>query len=257
MRVATWNVNGLRARLGFLLHWLRERKPDLVALQELKLAEGELPREELAAAGYRVEALGQKAWNGVAVLSRTPVEVVQRGLPGYESAGARLLTVRTAAGLLTSLYVPNGKTVTHPDFPEKLAWLDGLARHLSERHDPAEPHLLCGDFNLVPGPLDSWNEEGLQGHIFHTDEERSRFRRLCDWGAVDLFRSLDPERVAFSWWDYRGGAFHRGQGLRIDLLLATAPIAARTTSVEIDREYRKKKDGLIASDHAPVFADLR
>ncbi len=256
MRVATWNVNGLRARLGFVLHWLRERKPDVVALQELKLEESELPLLELAAEGYQVAALGQKAWNGVAVLSRTPLELVQSGLPGHQPRGARLLTVRTGELLVTGLYVPNGKSVTHPDFPEKLAWLDALVQHLAQRHQPGEPHLVCGDFNLVPEPIDSWDEARLHGRIFHTDEERSRFRRLLDWGLVDLFRARNPDRVAFSWWDYRAGSFHKGEGLRIDLLLGTRALADRVTLAEIDREYRKKKDGLIASDHAPVWADL-
>jgi exodeoxyribonuclease-3 len=164
--------------------------------------------------------------------------------------------VRSGGLIVTCLYVPNGKSVTHPDFAEKLAWLDALVAHLGARHDPAEPHLLCGDFNLVPAPIDSWDEARLRGHIFHTEEERSRFRRLLDWGLVDLFRARNPDRVAFSWWDYRAGAFHKGQGLRIDLLLGTRPLAQRLTRAEIDREYRKKKDGLIASDHAPVWAEL-
>ncbi len=116
--------------------------------------------------------------------------------------------------------------------------------------------MLCGDFNVCPAPLDSWNEEALAGRIFHTEEERSRMGRLAAWGLVDLFRELHPDVRAFSWWDYRGGAFHRGQGLRIDFLLATRAVADRVREVSIDRDYRKKKDGLTASDHAPVFADL-
>jgi exodeoxyribonuclease-3 len=122
--------------------------------------------------------------------------------------------------------------------------------------DPSVAAVLCGDFNVCPGPLDSWNEAGLKGQIFHTDEERQRFGRLLELGFVDVFRERNPDLQAFSWWDYRGGAFHRKQGLRIDFLLATQPALLRVKSVEIDREYRKKQDGLTASDHAPVIADL-
>lgn len=260
MRIATWNVNGLRARLDFVLHWLAARQPDVVALQELKLTDDDFPTAALAAAGYQAVTHAQKAWNGVAVLSRLPIEVVERGLPGQDAVGARLVTAEVAgtAGPLrfTSLYCPNGKHTGHPDFAAKLAWYDALAEHLAARHTPSVPHVVGGDFNVCPGPLDSWNEELLGGGIFHTPEERQRIGRLCDWGLLDLFRHAHPERQEFSWWDYRAGAFHRRQGLRIDFLLATPPVAERLRSVEIDREYRKKQEGRVPSDHAPVIADL-
>lgn len=257
MRIATWNVNSLRARLGFLLHWLQARAPDVVGIQELKLDDQQFPHAELEAAGYHAVTHGQKSWNGVAILSRGPARVVQAGLPGQEEQGARLLCAEVGGLLFTTVYCPNGKSVGHEDFPLKLAWLDSLVEHVAARHEPAQPLVVCGDLNLCPGPLDSWNEEALYGHIFHTDEERSRFRKLLDWGLVDLFRHRHPELQKFSWWDYRAGAFHKNEGLRIDLLLGTPSVAARVEEVEIDREYRKKKDGLIASDHAPVMADLR
>jgi exodeoxyribonuclease-3 len=256
VRVATWNVNGLKARLDFLLHWLRERQPDVVGLQELKLADEQFPRAELEAVGYRAVCHGQKSWNGVAVLSREPAEVVQRGLPGQEEIGARLLSARVGELVFSSVYVPNGKHTGHEDFPRKLAWLDALAAHLAARREAAPRQVVAGDFNLCPGALDSWNEEGLRGQIFHTDAERACFRRLLETGLVDLFRARHPEARSFSWWDYRGGAFHRGQGLRIDFLLASAPLAARVREVAIDRDWRKKHEGLIPSDHAPVWADL-
>jgi exodeoxyribonuclease-3 len=256
MRLATWNINGLRARLDYVRHWLDARQPDVVGLQELKLADDQFPHDELEAAGYRAVTHGQKAWNGVAILSREPAEILQKGLPGQEGFGARLITARVADLSFTTVYCPNGKHLEHEDFPRKLAWLDALAGHLEEHHDPGSPAVLCGDFNICPEPLDSWNEELLGGGIFHTEEERSRFRRLLDWGWVDVYRRLHPDRQAFSWWDYRGGAFHRGMGLRIDFLLATPAVAGRVESVEIDRDYRKKKEGLTASDHAPAFADL-
>ena len=256
MRIASWNVNGLRARLDFVRHWLDARKPDLVGIQELKLTDEQLPEDELREAGYQVVAHGQKGWNGVAVLAREPLEAVQRGLPGQEAFGARLIEARQGELRFVTIYVPNGKTVSHEDFPKKLAWYDTLAAWLESEHDPQHPLVLCGDFNLVPEPIDSWNEEKLHGRIFHTDEERKRWRRLVEWGLHDVYREQNPQTQAFSWWDYRGGAFHRGHGLRIDFLLATAPIASRVREAWIDRDYRKKKDGLTASDHAPVLAEL-
>jgi exodeoxyribonuclease-3 len=256
VRIATWNINGVRARLGFLLRWLAERAPDVVGLQELKIGDAQFPFAELEKAGYRAAVHGQKGWNGVAVLTREPLEVIQCGLPGQEEMGARLLTVRVADLLFTSVYVPNGKHVGHDDFARKLAWLDALGLHLTSAVRPEEPAVVCGDFNVVPAAIDSWNEEGLRGTIFHTDEERARLRRVFDHGLADAFRARHPDVQAFSWWDYRAGAFHRRQGLRIDLLLATAPALARVREVEIDREWRKKKDDLTPSDHAPVFADL-
>lgn len=256
MRIATWNINGLRSRLDFVLHWLRARRPDVVGLQEIKLTDERFPHDVFAAEGYQALVHGQKAWNGVAVLSRQPAVAAHTGLPGGEGFGARLLTARIGELSFTTLYCPNGKTVDHADFPRKLEWFDALKEHLAAQHDPAAPAVLAGDFNICPAPIDSWNEEGLAGHIFHTAEERARFAALLDWGLVDVFRRLHPDVQAFSWWDYRGGAFHRKRGLRIDFLLATRSVAERVRAVEIDRDYRKKKDGLTPSDHAPVIADL-
>jgi exodeoxyribonuclease-3 len=256
VRIATWNVNGLRSRLGFLLHWLRERQPDVVGLQELKLSAAQFPAQEIEAAGYQAAVHGQKSWNGVAILSRKPLEIVEQGLPGQEELGARLLSAEIEDLRFTTVYCPNGKHVGHDDFPRKLAWFDTLAEHLERRGDPRHPGVVCGDFNVCPSELDSWNAEVLAGRIFHTDDERARFRRLLDWGLVDLFREQHPDLRAYSWWDYRGGAFHKGQGLRIDFLLGTRALLPRVREVRIDRDYRKKKDGQTASDHAPVIADL-
>ncbi len=256
MRVGTWNINGLRARVEFVLHWLRERRPDVVALQELKLTEEMFPHDMFEDEGYQAFVLGQKSWNGVAVLSRRGGEVLQRGLTGQEDFGARLLSVLVEGVVFTSVYCPNGKSLDHPDFPRKLTWFDALEAHLRTQWDAGESLILAGDFNICPAALDSWNEEGLKGQIFHTDEERERFRRLLAWGLRDLYRERFPETQAFSWWDYRGGAFHKKRGLRIDFLLGTNTVAERLQQVEIDREYRKKKDGLTASDHAPVLAEL-
>jgi exodeoxyribonuclease-3 len=256
MRIASWNINGLRARQDFVLHWLASREPDVVALQELKLTDEQFPADVFEALGYGAAVHGQKGWNGVALLSRKPLEIVQRGLPGQEDFGARLVTAKVEGVSFTSVYCPNGKSIEHEDFPRKLAWYEALAAHWSASQDAGEPAVLCGDFNVCPTALDSWAGERLAGAIFHTDEERTRFRALLDTGLVDVFRARHPDVQAFSWWDYRGGAFHRKQGLRIDFLLATRSVCERVRHVEIDRDYRKKQDGLTPSDHAPVFADL-
>jgi exodeoxyribonuclease III len=256
MRLATWNVNGLRARLDFMLHWLAERQPDVVGLQELKLEDDAFPHDAFAALGYAAATHGQKAWNGVAVLARSPIEVVQRGLPNQDAFGARLLTVNVGGVVFSTVYCPNGKTVDHDDYPRKLAWFDDLAAYWRACHPPDEPAVLCGDFNVAPTDLDSWHADGFDSGIFHTPAERARMAALYEAGLADLYRELHPDGRAFSWWDYRGGAFHRNHGLRIDMLLATAPIRARTRDVVIDRPYRKKIDGLSPSDHAPVYIDL-
>jgi exodeoxyribonuclease-3 len=209
--------------------------------------------------GYRALTHGQKSWNGVAVLSKLPLEPVQIGLPGQEAFGSRLLTVRiddgSSDGLqFTTLYCPNGKTLDHADYPAKLAWFDSLAEHLDGKLAPAS--IVCGDFNIVPEALDSWMGADGEGRLFHTEAERTRLARVADLGLADLYRRLHPDEQAFSWWDYRGGAFHRKQGLRIDLVLGTADVAARATAAGTDRDYRKKQEGLTASDHAPVIVEL-
>ena len=256
MKIATWNINGLNARLGFVKHWLDARQPDVVGIQEIKLQDEKFPKQEFADLGYQCAVLGQKGWNGVAVLSRSAIEVLQRGLPDQGDMGARLLAVETAGLKYATVYCPNGKSVEHVDYERKLSWFDALLSWLDECCDAEEEWLLGGDFNVCPTALDSWSEESLGGGIFHTRAERARIEALLDWGLVDLYRVLEPEGTQFSWWDYRAGAFHKGQGLRIDFLLGTKAIEKRLQGVTIDRDYRKKKDGMVASDHAPVIAEL-
>lgn len=256
MRIATWNVNGLRSRLDFVLHWLEARRPDWVGLQEIKVTEDQFPALEFEAAGYHSLVHGQKAWNGVAFLSREPAEIIARGLPNQDEQGSRLIHARCQGIEYATVYCPNGKSVGHEDYPMKLKWFEDLADYLAPLSASDRPFLIGGDFNICPTELDTWNEAGFTGKIFHTAEERTRFQRLLESGLVDLYREQNPDTRAFSWWDYRMGAFHKKQGLRIDLLLGTRAIADRVRAVEIDREYRKKKDGLTASDHAPVWVDL-
>lgn len=256
MRLATWNVNGLRARLDFVLYWLKERQPDVVGLQELKLTDDQFPHEVFESVGYNAVTHGQKSWNGVAILSRQPVENCHRGLPGEEGFGSRLITADVGGLSFTTVYVPNGKSIEHDDYGKKLVWLESLHAYLERRFDPSKPGVLCGDFNICPASIDSWNPTAHAGEIFHTEHERQRLRAILDWGYEDVFRNKFPDAQEFSWWDYRGGAFHRKMGLRIDFLLATTSALTRVNSVEIDRQYRKKKDGLTASDHAPVIMEL-
>lgn len=260
MRIATWNVNGLRARIDYVRLWLEERRPDVVGFQELKMTDDLFPHDEFRELGYEAVVHGQKSWNGVAILSRLPIECIESGLPDQEEFGSRLIRARVGEGGsavdFTTLYCPNGKSVDHDDYPRKLAWFDALRDWAGGFVRPDDSAVLCGDFNIVPEPLDSWNEERFHGDIFHTDEERERMANVIGLGLHDLYRKLEPDTQAFSWWDYRGGAFHRKQGLRIDFLLGTDAIVDRLRSVEIDRDFRKKKDGLTASDHAPVLAVL-
>lgn len=260
MKIATWNVNGLRARLEFVKLWLAERTPDVVGFQELKLLDDQFPHAEFEALGYTAVTHGQKSWNGVAILSRLPIEKLEAGLPGEADFGARMIRARVGQGEraldFTTLYCPNGKDVDHDDYPKKLAWFESLSKWAAGFVKADASAVLCGDFNIVPTPLDSYDEAELAGSIFHTPAERERYAGVLQVGLRDLYRELEPETRAFSWWDYRGGAFHRKQGLRIDFLLGTPAVVARLKSVEIDREFRKKRGELTPSDHAPVMAVL-
>jgi len=256
MRIATWNINGMRARVDYIQHWLRDVSPDVVGFQELKMEDDKFPHAVFEEAGYHALTHGQKSWNGTAVLTREPAELLQQGLPGQEDLGARLLSAKVGDITFVTVYCPNGKTIEHEDFGRKLAWFDALSGWLEETHDPSEPLVLTGDFNIVPAAIDSWNEEKLSGGIFHTEAERSRMQRLLEWGLVDLWRDKRPEEAGHSWWDYRAGAFHKRMGLRIDLVLATAPVAERATDVHLLRDWRKKVEGLTPSDHAPLWVDL-
>ena len=255
MRIATWNINGLRARLDFIKLWLESRAPNVVGLQELKTPTDDFPHEFFADLGYQALVHGQKSWNGVAILTNVPVEHRQSGLPGEDDWGSRLITAEVEGGLeFTTVYCPNGKSVEHDDYPNKLRWYDSLLQHWQESTHPNR--IICGDFNIVPTPVDSWRAESADGDIFHTVQERQRLAALMDTGLTDLYRHLYPDEQAFSWWDYRGGAFHRRHGLRIDFLLGNAAAVQCTKEVVIDRDFRKKQDGLTASDHAPVYADI-
>jgi exodeoxyribonuclease-3 len=256
--LATWNVNGIRARAQRLNEFLTERQPDIVCLQELKIVEDEFPHLDLRGSGYHAVLSGQQGWNGVAVIAKTQPEVVMRELPGAAEQGARFIVAKVAGMDVASLYVPNGKSVKHADYKVKLGWLERLATHIETRADKDAPLVLGGDFNVCWTDLDSYGGVRFRGHVHHTDEERALIDRLRDAGLVDLYRSRYPDDPGFSWWDYRAGCFHKKEGMRIDLLLATPVVAARVKDVKVDRDYRKKgkPSGSIPSDHAPVVAEL-
>ncbi len=253
MRIATWNVNSIKARLPFVLHWLDAREPDVVCVQELKVDEGGFPHEPLRERGYHVAIHSQKTWNGVAVISKSPAELMQGGLPGAEDAGARLVTAKIDDMSITSVYVPNGKTVTHDDYQLKLDFLAALDTYAEQSLDVEGKTLIAGDFNVCPQDVDSWAPHPER--IFHTAMERKLVNGLIARGYGDMYRDINPDGDMFSWWDYRAGCFHKNQGLRIDLLMASSALREGVKKVWVDRDYRKKKDGHTPSDHAPVIAD--
>jgi exodeoxyribonuclease-3 len=251
-------VNGIRARSVRLTEWLSERKPDIACLQELKITEDEFPHLELRALGYHAIVSGQQGWNGVAILAKERPEIVLRDLPGASDLGARFLVARVGEMEVASIYVPNGKSVSDIDYGKKLGWLERLASHIESRSDRDAPLVLCGDFNVCTTDLDSYGGVHFRGKIHHTEQERALIGRLHAGGLVDLFRAKYPDDPGYSWWDYRAGQFHKRQGMRIDLLLATPAVANRVEDVYVDREFRKKGklSGSIPSDHAPVVAVL-
>jgi exodeoxyribonuclease-3 len=254
--IATWNVNGIRARSQRLAEFLAERQPDVVCLQELKITPEEFPHLELRASGYHAEISGQPGWNGVAVVAKERPEFVTRELPGAAEHGARFIVAKVAGIEITSVYIPNGKTVAHADYKVKLGWLERLATYVESRADKNAPLVIGGDFNVCTTDLDSYGGARFKGRIFHTDAERALIERIRAAGMIDLFRARYPDVAGFSWWDYRAGCFHKNEGMRIDLLFATPAVAERVKDVYVDRDYRKKgkASGSIPSDHAPVVA---
>jgi len=254
MKVATWNVNSIRAREERALRWLEHHGPDLVALQELKCTEEQFPRASFEAAGYHVAMHGQKTYNGVALLSRDAVEDVERGFLDDDPPQARLIAGTVRGVRAICVYVPNGESVDSPKFAYKLRWLDRLLEWVKARHAPSDPVLVLGDFNVAPEDRDVHDPEAWRGQVLFHPEEQARLGRLMAFGFCDLLRLHHEEGGLYSWWDYRQLGFPRNAGLRIDLVLGTAPVAERCTACAIDREERKGKQ---PSDHAPVVAELR
>ena len=254
LRVVTWNVNSVRARLDRLLALLARHEPDALCLQELKVTDADFPRGALEAAGWHAATHGQKTYNGVAILSREEPADVERGMGDPDlDAEARLLAATVKGVRVVSAYVPNGKVVGSGKWEYKLRWLARLREWETARLDPALPAVLCGDFNVAPEDRDARNIEKWRDSVLCHPGVRSAFEALKEPGLVDALRKVRPDDEVYTWWDYRELGFPKNDGLRIDHLLLTAPLAARLVSVTVDRDERK---GKLPSDHAPVIADF-
>jgi exodeoxyribonuclease III len=256
VRIATWNVNSLKARLPRVEEWLAYAQPDVLCMQETKLADGAFPALTFGALGYESAHHGQGQWNGVAILSRVGLADVVAGFTDQaedEQTEARLLWATCAGVRVASVYVPNGRQVGSSHYDEKLEWLGRLHRHMVSACDAQAPLVVAGDFNVAPDDRDVWDVTKLHGGTHVSPPERQAVADLLDWGLVDTFRLKRPEPGIYSWWDYRAGDFHQGRGLRIDLMLATRPLAERAQFALIDRFARK---GKLPSDHAPVLVDF-
>jgi exodeoxyribonuclease-3 len=256
VRVATWNVNSVKQRVPRLLPWLDERAPDVVCLQETKLADDafdELLGDELAARGYAVARHGEVQWNGVAILSRVGLDDVVIGIPdapGFPQAEARAVSATCGGIRVHSVYVPNGRVPDSEHYQYKLAWLSALKDTVGA--DP-EATIVCGDMNIAPADIDVFDPEAYIGQTHVTAPERAALGTLEALGLRDVIRDRWPTERIFTYWDYRAGMFHQDLGMRIDLVLASAPVAARVAAAWVDRQARK---GTGPSDHAPVIVDL-
>ncbi|MBS1889484.1 MAG: exodeoxyribonuclease III [Actinobacteria bacterium] len=256
MRVATWNVNSVKQRVARLLLWLDERAPDVVCLQETKLADrafADLLGDDLRERGYAWAAHGEGAWNGVAILSRVGLEEVERGLPdgpGFPEPEARAVAATCDGVRVHSVYVPNGREPDSDHYRYKLEWLAALRAEVAAGPDAV---LVCGDMNIAPTDADVFDPAAYEGHTHVTAPERAALADLESVGLRDVVRDRWPEQRVFSYWDYRAGMFHRDLGMRIDLILAGAPVASRVEAAWVDRKARKGKG---PSDHAPVIVDL-
>ena len=279
MRIATWNVNSLKARMERVEEWLALRRPDVLLMQETKLADEAAPDMPFRMAGYDLCHHGEGRWNGVAIASRIGLSDVAtnfgdgpvRHSPGPEmgtetiagalaaeassatSDEARMVSAVCGGVRVVSIYAPNGRALDTPFYRAKLAWFDRLTRWLRETCDPAQPIVIGGDYNVAPEDADVYDMTDFAGATHVSGPEREAMAALREWGLVDAYRLHHPEPGRFSWWDYRAGNFHKGLGMRIDHLYVTRPLADRCTGAEIDRDARK---GKLPSDHAPLWIDL-
>ncbi len=254
MKIVAWNVNSVRAREQRALAWLRKAEPDVVCLQELKVVDGDFPREVFLEAGYHAAVHGQKTYNGVAILSRHEPEDVRVGLRDeVEDPQARLVSARVAGVRVLSAYFPNGGEVGSDKYAYKLEWMARLRAYLDRECDPSEPLALCGDFNVARDDLDIAKPGNWVDTVLTTTEVRDALARIAEWGLRDVVREKNPDGGIYSWWDYRNLGFPKNDGLRIDHILATAPLADACTTACVDRDERK---GEKPSDHAPVVAEF-
>jgi exodeoxyribonuclease-3 len=266
MRIATWNVNSLKARMEKVQWWLDRAKPDVLMMQETKLTDDDAPHKLFQEAGYTLAHHGEGRWNGVAIASRSGVDAVvtnfgeplrraQTSDVGDDEplAEARMISAECGGVRVVCIYAPNGRVVDSPFYEAKLLWFDRLARWL-EANDTNAPIVLGGDFNVAPEDADVWDPRACHGGTHVSKRERNAFERLCHWGLVDAYRLCHSEAGRYTWWDYRAGNFHKNFGMRIDHLLISAPLKTRVVWAEIDREARKGKP--LPSDHAPLVIDL-
>jgi len=255
VRIATWNINSLKARLPRVEQWLAEAQPDVLCLQETKLTDDAFPALAFEALGYASAHHGQGQWNGVAILSRVGLTDVVDGFAdgGEPDPDARLIWATCGGIRVASVYVPNGRALDNDHYVYKLAWLERLRGVLDRSEDPSRDLVITGDFNIAPFDADVWDPAEFVDATHVSEPERAGLRRLEDWGLVDVFHQHVPEGGGFSWWDYRAGNFHKGNGMRIDLILATETLAVRSVEARVDRDARK---GQKPSDHAPVIAEF-
>jgi exodeoxyribonuclease-3 len=258
MRIATWNINSVRLRLGHLLGWLESARPDIVCLQELKCVNEAFPAAEIEAHGYNVAVHGQKGFNGVAILSRLPLEDVRRGLPGDDGdSQARyieaVVSVRTGALRVASIYLPNGNPAPGEKFDYKLAWMARLEAHAAHLLALEEPLVLAGDYNVIPEPRDAARPEAWIRDALFLPESRAAFRRLTNLGFTDALRAVTEAGDLYTFWDYQAGAWQRNDGIRIDHLLLSPQAADRLRAAVIDRQMRAAEK---PSDHVPIRADF-
>ena len=267
MRIATWNVNSLNARIDKVWWWLERAQPDVLLMQETKLADAAAPLEEFAKRGYTLTHHGEGRWNGVAIASRSEcTDIVTNFGEPLAAAGtpevpddeplneARMIAGSVGGVRVVSVYAPNGRSVESVFYRKKLAWYERLSRWLREACEPGQLLLIGGDYNIAPTDADVWDAAACHGGTHVSPQEREAFAQLQRWGLVDAYRSKHPEAARFSWWDYRAGCFQKNYGMRIDHLLVSKPLLERVVWTEIDREARKGKP--TPSDHAPVIVDL-
>jgi len=253
MQIATWNVNSLGVRLPHVLAWLQANPVDALCLQETKLTDDKFPVAAFAEAGFHATFIGQKTYNGVAILSRTPATDVIANLPGFDDPQQRVLTATVDGVRLICAYFPNGQEVGSEKYGYKLAWCDAMIRHLGEQL-AAHPKLaLLGDYNIAPEDRDVHDPAAWAGQILCSEPERERFRALIGLGFIDAYRLFEQPERSFSWWDYRQLGFQKNRGLRIDHILLSPALKAACSACTIDRAERKKPQ---PSDHAPVVATL-
>lgn len=253
MKIVSWNVNSIRVRLPQLLSWLEVHQPDVMCLQETKVVNDDFPQREIEAAGYHVLANGQKTYNGVAILSRIEPHAVQMDFDGIDGEQRRLLAATIQGVRIINAYVPNGSEIGTDKYAYKLGWLGGLSRLIARELESYPDLVLLGDFNIAPEDRDVYDPHKWKDVVLVSAPERQALKVLFDLGLVDVFRRFPQEDQSFSWWDYRAAAFRRNHGLRIDLILASTPLAARCLECKIDAAPRSLER---PSDHAPVFAEF-